>query len=76
MEERDERNREMRRITAVLAIGAVVLGGAALGACGDDKEGPAEDVGGAIDEAGGKAVDELKKAGKDAERELDDGKRD
>jgi hypothetical protein len=64
----------MRRITAVLATGAVALGGAGLAGCGDDNEGPAEDAGKAVDDAGSKLGNELEKGGKKAERELDDDK--
>ena len=60
----------MRRASTVLT--AVVLGVAGLSGCGDDKEGPAEDAGKAIDEAGREGGQELK----EAERELDDGKKD
>jgi hypothetical protein len=66
----------MRRMTAVLAAGAMAIGGAGLAGCGDDNEGPAEDAGKAIDDAGSKAGDELEEQGKEAERELDDGKKD
>ena len=66
----------MRRITAVLATGAIAFGGAGLVGCGDDNEGPAEDAGKEIDEAGREAGDELEEAGKEAEREVDDGKKD
>ena len=62
----------MRRITAVLAAGAVAIGGAGIVGCGDDNEGPAEDAGKAIDDAGSEAGDELEEQGKEAERELDD----
>jgi hypothetical protein len=58
----------------VLAVGTIGLAG--LTGCGDDNEGPAEDAGKAIDEAGREAGDELQEAGKEAERELDDGKKD
>lgn len=65
----------MRRITAVLAAGAVAISGAGLVGCGDDdNEGPAEEAGKALDDAGSEAGDELEKGGKQAERELDDGK--
>ena len=65
----------MRRITALLATGAVALGGAGLVGCGDDSEGPAEDAGKAIDEAGSDVVNELEEEGKEAEKELDDEKK-
>lgn len=66
----------MRRITALLATGAIALGGGALAGCGDDNEGPAEDAGRAIDEAGKDVGNELEEAGKEAEQEIDDGKKD
>jgi hypothetical protein len=66
----------MRRFAAALAAGVVALGGAGLVGCGDDEEGPAEDAGKAIDDAGGDVGDELEEQGKEAERELDDGKKD
>ena len=66
----------MRRLTAALTAGVVALGGAGFVACGDDEEGPAEDAGKAIDDAGREAGDELEEQGKEAERELDDGKND
>jgi len=62
----------MRRITALLAAGAVALGGAGFIGCGDDEEGPAEDAGKAIDDAGSEAGDELEEAGKEAEQEVDE----
>ena len=63
----------MKRITAVIAAAAVALGGAGLAGCGDDdNEGPAEEAGKAVDDAGSEAGDELEKGGKKAERELDD----
>lgn len=64
----------MRRASTALA--AVVLGVAGLSGCGDDKEGPAEDAGKAIDEAGREGGQKLKEGAKEAERELDDGKKD
>lgn len=65
----------MRRLSSVLAAGVIGLAGFA--GCGDDDEGPAEDAGKAIDEAGGEAGQELEEAGKEAEREIeDDGKKD
>jgi hypothetical protein len=64
----------MRRFSTLLAAGAIGLAG--LAGCGDDNEGPAEDAGKAIDEAGREAGDELDEAGKEAEREIDDGKKD
>ena len=60
------------RLTATALAALLALGGAGLAACGDDKEGPGEDVGEAIDKGGKKAAKEAK----EAERELDDGKRD
>ena len=60
----------MRRISTVLT--AVILGVAGLSGCGDDNEGPAEAAGKAIDEAGREGGQELK----EAERDLDDGKKD
>jgi hypothetical protein len=63
----------MRRVTAVIAAGAVALGGAGLIGCGDDdNEGPAEEAGKAVDDAGSEAGDELEEGGKKAEKELDD----
>jgi hypothetical protein len=62
----------MRRVAAVLTAGVVALGGGALAGCGDDNEGPAEEAGKALDDAGGEVGDELEKGGKKAERELDD----
>ena len=65
----------MRRTSAVLA--AVILGVAGLSGCGDDKEGPAEDAGKAIDEAGREGGQELKEGSKELDREIDDdGKKD
>ena len=61
-----------RRLAALFAAALLALSGGALTACGDDKEGPAEDVGKAIDKGGKK----LGKEAKEAERELDDGKKD
>ena len=66
----------MRRMTALLAAGAVALGATGIAGCGDDNEGPAEDAGKAIDDAGREAGDELEEAGKEAEQEIDDGKKD
>lgn len=63
------------RIAAVAVSGLFALSGAAgLTACGDDKEGPAEDVGKELDKAGREAGEELDEAGKDADKELNDGK--
>ena len=63
------------RLTALVAAGLFALSGAAgLTACGDDKEGPAEDVGKELDKAGREAGEELDEAGKDADKELNDGK--
>ncbi len=65
----------MRKLSTVLAAGAIGLAGFA--GCGDDdNEGPAEDAGKAVDEAGKDAGKELKEAGKEAEQEVDDGKKD
>ena len=64
----------MRRLSTVLAAGVIGLAGFA--GCGDDDEGPAEDAGKAIDDAGGEVGDELQEAGKEAEQEVDDGKKD
>ena len=60
------------RLTALASAALLALGGAGIAACGDDKEGPGEDVGEAVDKAGKKAGKELEEAKKD----LDDGKRD
>ena len=60
----------MRRTSALLAAFAIGIAGVA--GCGDDKEGPGEDVGEAIDKGGKK----LGKEAKEAERDLDDGKKD
>ena len=70
-------NGTRRRGLATLATaGLLALGGAGLAACGDDKEGPAEDIGKEIDQGSKKAGDKIYKETKEAERELDDGKRD
>ena len=60
----------MRRMSALLA--AIAVGIAGVVGCGDDKEGPAEDAGKAIDRGVEKGGKELK----EAERDLDDGKKD
>ena len=66
-----------RRGLATLAtVGLLALGGAGLTACGDDKEGPGEDVGEAIDKGAKKLGNEAEENAKQAERKLDDGKRD
>ncbi len=65
----------MRRMTAVLAAVRLASAARASAHAATTRKGPAEDVGSAIDEAGGKAEDELEEAGKKAERELDDGKK-
>lgn len=64
----------MRRMSTLLA--AAVIGLAGLAGCGDDSEGPAEDAGKAIDEAGREGGQELKEGSKELDRELDDGKKD
>lgn len=69
-------SRELNRLAAIAAAGALALSGAGLAACGDDNEGPAEEAGKAVDDAGKEAGEELKEAGKEAEHEIDDGKRD
>jgi hypothetical protein len=69
----------MHRIAAIVAAGAIGLSGAGLAACGDDdNEGPAEEAGKAVDDAGNEAGQELEEAGKDADQEIgdDDGKSD
>ena len=69
--------RSLRRtLAAFAAAGLVALSGTGLAACGDDKDGPAEDVGKEIDQGSKKAGEELHESAKEAERELDDGKRD
>jgi hypothetical protein len=60
----------MRRTSALLAAAAIGIAGVA--GCGDDKEGPGEDVGEAVDEGAKKGAQELK----ETERDLDDGKKD
>jgi hypothetical protein len=67
-----------KKLSSVLAAGVIALAGAGFAGCGDDdSEGPAEDAGKAVDEAGRDAGQELEEAGKEAERELDDdGKKD
>ena len=60
----------MRRLSSVLAAGVIGLAGFA--GCGDDKEGPAEDAGKAIDEVGGEAGQEIKEGGKEVEQEIDE----
>jgi hypothetical protein len=67
-----------KKLSSVLAAGVIALAGAGFAGCGDDdNEGPAEDAGKAVDEAGRDAGQELEEAGKEAERELDDdGKKD
>ena len=62
----------MKRFAATVAAGALALSGAAFTGCGDDNEGPAEDAGKAVDEAGRDVGEEVEDAGKEAERELDD----
>ena len=69
-------SRRTHRIAAIAAAGVLGLSGAGLAACGDDDEGPAEEAGKAVDDAGKEAGKELKEAGKEAEQEIDDGKRD
>ena len=65
----------MRRIAAIAAAGVLGLSGAGLAACGDDdNEGPAEEAGKAVDDAGSEAGEELDEAQKDAEQELNDDK--
>jgi hypothetical protein len=64
------------RLAALFAAALLALSGGALTACGDDKEGPAEDVGKAIDKGSKKAGEELHESAKEAERDLDDGKKD
>ena len=66
----------MRRLAAIATAGVLGLSGAGLAACDDDNEGPAEEAGKAVDEAGKEAGKELEEAGKDAVQEIDDGKRD
>ena len=61
-----------RHLAATGTAALLALGGAGFTACGDDKEGPGEDVGEAVDEAGKKGAKELK----ETERDLDDGKKD
>lgn len=56
-------------LAALVTAAMLALTGAG---CGDDKEGPAEDVGKAIDKGGKKLGGEAK----EAERDLDDGKKD
>ena len=70
-------SRRVHRIAAIAAAGVVALSAGGLAACGDDdSEGPAEEAGKAVDEAGKEAGKELKEAGKEAEHEIDDGTRD
>ena len=64
----------MRRTSTLLA--AAVLGVAGLSSCGDDKEGPAEDAGKAVDEAGREGGQELKEGAKELDQEVDDGEKD
>lgn len=66
----------LNRLTATATAVVLAIGGAGITACGDDKEGPAEDAGKAIDEAGKEGSQELKEGAKETERELDDGKKD
>jgi len=69
----------MRRVTAIAAAGVIGLSGVGFAACGDDdSEGPAEEAGKAVDDAGKEAGQELKEAGKDVDQEIgdDDGKND
>ena len=59
------------RVAAVAASALLAVTGAG---CGDDKEGPGEDVGKEVDKIGREGGQELKEAGKKADRELNDGK--
>jgi hypothetical protein len=54
----------------VLAAGLIGLAGFA--GCGDDNEGPAEDAGKVIDEAGSEAGQEIEEGGKEVEQEIDE----
>jgi hypothetical protein len=57
----DLRSGAWRRVAAVLAALVVGLSGAFAAGCGDDNEGPVEEAGKAVDEAGqeaGQALDD------------------
>ena len=62
------------RLGAILAAGALALTGVAVAGCGDDdNEGPAEEVGGAVDDAGQDAGQELDEAGQELDQEANEG---
>jgi hypothetical protein len=67
----DLRSVAWRRVTVVLAALTVGLSGAFAAGCGDDNEGPAEEAGKAVDEAGqeaGQAIDDADEAVGDDEK--------
>ena len=77
MAQANTRTRTSRKLSSILAACVIGIAGVGFVGCGDDDEGPAEDAGKAIDEAGQDAGQELEEEGKEAERELDDdGKKD
>ena len=62
-----------QRLTAIVAAGVIGLSGAGIAACGDDdNEGPAEEAGKAVDDAGKEAGKEIKKAGNEADQAIGD----
>ena len=67
-----------RRSATAAAVVALTLGfaGAGFSACGDDDEGPAEDAGQAIDDAGQEAGQEIDEAGQEAGQEIDEETKD
>jgi hypothetical protein len=55
----DTRGTRGRGLATLAAAGLLALSGAGLAACGDDKEGPAEDIGKEIDQGSKKAGDKI-----------------
>ena len=54
-----------RRAVAVMGALAIGLSGGIAAGCGDDNEGPAEEAGQAVDEAGGEAGEAIEDADKE-----------
>ena len=54
-----------RRAVAVMGALTIGLSGGIAAGCGDDDEGPAEEVGKAVDEAGGEAGEAINEADKE-----------
>ena len=61
--------RRLATLTACLALG---FGGLGVAGCGDDDEGPAEEAGQELDQAGEEVGEELDQAGEDVEQAAED----